>query len=488
MLGESGAGKSTLAFAALGMLPPAFRVLGGTVEFRGANILKLSERERRKLRGTHISLISQNPELALNPVRPIGSQVGEMVRVHTRRRWRECKELARDMLETVGISARLWGAYPHQLSGGQRQRVVIAQALVCGPSVLIADEPTTALDAKLQVEILELLKTLRDRRGLAVLFITHEPFLLRGINGRLLVMHRGRVVEEGPLERILQHPSHAYTQALVSAIPPMGHGRICPEQPPCPAILAGRNLAKCYLQGRHFVIKRKPVKALDCVSVSLFPGRTLAIVGESGAGKSTLARCLSGLELADSGDLIFDGNAIRPSSVKQMRRDVQMIFQGSAAAMNPSFTALEIVEEPLRIRSRAPGKQLRERALAIMAQVGLASSIGDRRSMELSGGQRQRLAIARALILESKLLILDEPFVGLDPCIQAEVIHLLLELQESLSLSYVFITHDLRLAAHLGHQIAVMKDGRIVEAGLVSEVLSQPRNPYTQALVRAAAG
>lgn len=485
-LGESGAGKTTLARALLRLLPLHCRVVSGSIQFRGTEILQASECELQTIRGAQISRVGQEPELALHPMIPVGEQVAEVIRAHSACKRRLLRKEAYSMLADVGLSDHhLYSAYPHQLSGGQRQRVVIAQALACKPQLLIADEPTSALDNVTQTEILDLLKRLRDRLQLALVFITHNPALLSGLAHRVMVMHAGRIVEEGAFEQIYWKPRHSFTRKLLKAIPPLQ-----PEIPRTPGtqlpLLEVRRLRKSYVRGGWRSSTKSHVIALEDVHLKISPNSTLALVGKSGSGKSTLGRCLARLEDPDSGEILWEGKDLLKLSRRELiplRRRIQLIFQHSATAMNPLLPATEIIGEPLRMQADVPPKERHERVLAIMEQVGLSSQWADRRPLELSGGQRQRLAIARALIMKPDLLILDEALAGLDLSTQAQIADLLRNLQASFSLSYLFISHDLRMAAHLASTIAVMKDGRIVDSRSVADLLSHPQEE-TRKLIR----
>ena len=479
LLGESGAGKTTLARALLGLYTPACRVVKGSVRFRGGEILHANERELQMIRGAQISLINQEPELALNPVISIGEQVAEVIRAHSAGKRRFCREEARTSLASAGLGdSWIYSAYPHQLSGGQRQRAAIAQALACKPALLVADEPTRALDNVIQAEILDLLKQWRDRFQLALVFITHNPALLSGLADRVAVLHAGRIVEEGAFEQIYWRPRHPFTKKLLDAIPPLREETsraLTNQQPP---LLEVRNLCKTYTRGGWRASTRSHVVALDNIHLKIPFCTTLALVGKSGSGKSTLGRCLARLEPSDSGEILWEGKnllKLSRSELTPVRRRIQLIFQHSATAMNPLLTAAEVVEEPLRVRGGTSKKERRQRALAAMEQVGLSSQWANRKPLQFSGGQKQRLAIARALILKPDLLILDEALTGLDPSTQAQIADLLRTLQASFSLSYLFISHDLRMAAHLANTIAVMQDGRIAECRSVAELFSSSK-------------
>ncbi len=477
LLGESGAGKTTLARALLRLLPSHCQPVSGSIRFCGVEILEATERELQKIRGAQMSFIGQEPELALNPVLTAGEQLAEVIQAHFTGKRRTHRDEARSMLDAVGLSRHFYSAYPHQLSGGQRQRVVIAQALACKPQLLIADEPTSALDNVTQAEILDLLKRLRDRLQLALILITHNPALLGGLADRVLVMQTGRIVEEGAFEQVCWKPRHSFTKKLLEAIPPLPIELPgAPEAVPSP-LLEVRRLHKSYVRGGWRSSTKSQVVALEDIHLKIAPGSTLALVGKSGSGKSTLGRCLARLEDPDSGEILWEGRNLLKLSRSELipvRRRIQLVFQHSATAMNPLLPAAEIIGEPLRVQGGFTKEERRERALAMMEQVGLSSQWADRRPLEFSGGQRQRLALARALILKPDLLILDEALAGLDLSTQARIADLLKDLQASLSLSYLFISHDLRMAAHLASMIAVIKDGRIVDLRSATELLSNP--------------
>jgi peptide/nickel transport system ATP-binding protein len=507
ILGESGAGKTTLAKALLRLLPPDCWQLKGSIRFRGSEILHANQRELRKVRGAQISLISQEPELALNPVMSLGKQADEVLRAHSSLDRRCRREEVDSILAAVGLPERhIARAYPHELSGGQRQRAAIALSLISKPSLLIADEPTSALDNLTQAAVLDLLKRIRDHFRLALLFITHNPALLNGLADRVLVMRGGRIIEAGALPQTFWEPNHPYTQELLKSIPPMPDQRQSPPEPliltaellkmdvgtdrsaarPLP-ILEVQHLRKQYLRGPWLSAKTR-VTALEDVNLSVWPRSTLALVGKSGAGKSTLGRCVALLEEADSGHIRFQGRdvlALRRNELAAIRRDIQFVFQQSATAMNPGFKASEVVAEPLRIEGSTSKNECRKQALASLEKVGIAARWADRPPLEFSGGQRQRIAIARALILKPKLLVLDEAFSGLDVCTQMQIADMLIDLQASQAVSYLFISHDLRMAAYLADTIAVIEHGRIVEIGSAAGLFSLSQRKETRELIDA---
>ncbi|HEY1212165.1 MAG TPA: ABC transporter ATP-binding protein, partial [Bryobacteraceae bacterium] len=434
VLGNSGAGKTTLARASLRLLSTTLRVRAGTVLFRGNDLLCARAHQLRQIRGAQISLIHQEPELVLNPVMRVGEQVVEVLRAHAKHEQRKLRAEAQAMLAGVGLPERdIYFAYPHQLSGGQRQRVVIAQALVSKPALLIADEPTSALDNVMQAAILDLLKDCKHRYGLAFIFITHNPALLSGIADRVMVINKGRIVESGTFDQICWEPSHPYTKELWRAIPQIAETRKRRTQTR-PALdveacsqagdfahaplLNIRHLKKSYSRDHFSVI------AVDGAKLQIPPCSRTALVGRSGCGKSTLAKCITRLVEPDSGEICFNGRNLLTLSGRELastRPKIQIVLQHSSVSINPRFTALQVVEEPLRIQQQFSKRERRCRAVAIMARLGIPPECAGRLPMELSGGQRQRLALARALILEPSLLILDEAVCGLDLPVQKEI-------------------------------------------------------------------
>ena len=497
VLGNSGAGKTTLARAFLRLLSTTLRVTGGTVLFCGNDLLCATAHQLRQIRGAQISLIHQEPELVLNPVIRVGEQVVEVLRAHAKHDQRKLRAEAQAMLAAVGLPDRdIYFAYPHQLSGGQRQRVVIAQALVAKPALLIADEPTSALDNVAQAAILDLLKDCKRRYGLAVLFITHNPPLLSGLADRVMVIHEGHIVESSTFDQVCWEPSHPYTKDLWRAIAPIAgmhkrrrEPRTASEMDLClhagdvaqTPLLNVRHLRKSYSRDDSSVV------AVDGVEFCIPHCSRTALVGRSGCGKSTLAKCITRLVEPDSGEIWFNGRnllALSRRELASMQSRIQIILQHSSVSINPRFTALQTVEEPLRIQQRFSKRERRSRALAIMARLGIPPEWAGRLPMELSGGQRQRLTLARALIQEPSLLILDEAVCGLDVPVQKEIADLLVELQRTFSLSYLYISHDLRMAAYLADDIAVMYKGRIVERASVDELFSRPQHPETDKLIR----
>lgn len=489
IVGESGSGKSVSSLSLLGLLPRgASRILSGTAMFGDRNLLKLPEEELREIRGKRISMIFQEPMTSLNPVLTVGRQMTEIVLAHDPKT-SNVEKSAIDMLDRVGLPdpTSMIKRYPHQLSGGQRQRVMIAMALINRPEILIADEPTTALDVTVQAQILDLMRELKNQFGTSMLLITHDMGVVAETADRVIVMKQGEKVEEKDVAQLFAAPEHGYTRALLAAVPRIGAPRPLPKSKesavarPVP-VAEARNLTKIFKSGG------REVKALDGVSFSIPPGETLALVGESGSGKSTAARAMLRLLEADAGQVLINGQDIRafgPQLLRRARREMQMIFQDPYGALDPRMRVDRLVAEPMRIHRIASGQELKDRTEALFLQVGLTADQMRRFPHEFSGGQRQRLCIARALGVEPKLIVADEPTSALDVSIQAQVIELMLELQQRLGLSYLFISHDLAVVEQMSHSIAVMLNGRIVETGPRDAVLTSPAHAYTRELLGA---
>lgn len=490
IVGESGSGKSMAANAIMRLLPPGVRVESGRILFEGRDLLSVSEAEMREIRGGRIAMVFQEPMTALNPLRTIGDQIGEMFRIHTRLGRREIEARVLALLEEVRIpdpaaSAR---AYPHELSGGQRQRAMIAMALALEPRVLIADEPTTALDVTTQAQILALIRDLQRRNGMAVLFITHDFGVVAEIADRVAVMQNGELVEEGPVRELLEAPRHPYTRQLLAAVPSL--------VPPAPKPVADapaltvKDLTKVFRTGGFLGRGVRVTRALDRVSLSLPKGATLGIVGESGSGKSTMARCIVRLLDPDEGTIRIgdvDVTAMSKRELRAERRRVQMVFQDPFASLNPRRRAGDLVAQG-PIAHGTPRKEALAKARELFALVGLDPASVDRYPHEFSGGQRQRIGLARALALEPEILVADEPVSALDVSVQAQVLQLLAGLKSRLGLSMLFVTHDLRVAAQICDLVAVMHDGRVVETGPAATVFTEPRHEYTRALIDAIPG
>jgi peptide/nickel transport system ATP-binding protein len=490
VVGESGSGKSMTANAIMRLLPAGVAIDGGRVLFGGQDLTKLSEAEMRAVRGAGIAMIFQEPMTALNPLRTIGDQIGEMFDIHSDLSKAEISARVLALLDEVRIpdpklAAR---AYPHELSGGQRQRAMIAMALALDPKVLIADEPTTALDVTTQAQILSLIKDLQRRKGTAVLFITHDFGVVAEIADRVAVMQHGLVVEQGPAEQVLERPQHAYTRQLIAAVPPL-------KAPPARAfsdetILSVAGVSKTFRTGGFLGRGVRVTHAVKDVTLSLPKGGTIGIVGESGSGKSTLARCIVRLIDPDTGVINLNGRDLAKLSREEMRREtrhIQMVFQDPFGSLNPRRKAGELVAQGPIVHGMDRTQAL-ARAKELFALVGLDPASTDRYPHEFSGGQRQRIGLARALALQPEVLVADEAVSALDVSVQAQVLRLLAELRQRLGLSIVFITHDLRVAAQVCDLVVVMKNGEVVEAGPIGEVFGAPRHAYTQALLASIPG
>ena len=580
ILGESGSGKTTLALSILGLLPQNSRV-SGSIRYRGRELVGLDEPQLREIRGAAISIVFQEPGLALHPTLRVGDQVADVVHAHRDLSQQRCREEAKSVLAQVRLQdvPRIYAAYPHQLSAGQRQRVAIAQALACRPSLLLADEPTAALDSTVQADILTLLSQLNEQLGIALVLISHNPSVLAKLVHQLFVMSAGYVIEQGAIDKILETPAHAYTRALLRPIrqPPRPDRRStgfrgqvtlpalqaswsehpsrgCPLKPyypeqmaicsepvphevdgtsriaggpscqtrstsdrgnegaPDPASIGSshrlrvlgttdhepkstsspktlitlRALSKRYEQRRWFSPATFVVQALDNVDLTLNEGATLALVGESGSGKSTLARCLALLEAPSGGEIWFEGTNLLQLTEPQLRvvrPRIQLIFQDPSTALNPRLKVADIIAEGLDIHRYGTKTERRDRALQLMEEVALSPLWRERLPLELSGGQRQRLAIARALALRPRVLILDEAFSGLDLPVQAQVVKLLLDLQKRWKLTYLFISHDLGLVGSIADEIAVLYQGRLVERASAEELFFAAQHPHTRALL-----
>ncbi|KVV34370.1 microcin ABC transporter ATP-binding protein [Burkholderia ubonensis] len=493
LVGESGSGKSVTALAILRLLRDA--EVSGTIRFAGQDLVAKSEREMRGLRGSDIAMIFQEPMTALNPLYTIGAQIGETIQLHDGVTAGEARKRAIALLARTGIAEpeRRVDSYPHQLSGGQRQRAMIAMALACRPRLLLADEPTTALDVTIRAQIVELLLELQreeaEKRGMAILLITHDLNLVRHFADRIAVMERGRLVESGAVERIFAAPEHPYTQRLLNSRPQRA---VVPVLPIAPVLLDARHVTVQFARRRPGLagwFKSVPVAAVSDVSVSVRQGETLGVVGESGSGKSTLAMALLGLQKTAHGEIEFQGRALssyRGREQAALRSNMQIVFQDPFSSLSPRHTIERIVGEGLELhRPDLSADARRAKSLAVLREVGLDRTVMHRYPHEFSGGQRQRIAIARALVLEPRILILDEPTSALDVSIQQQVLKLLANLQQKYNLGYLFISHDLDVIGAMAHRVAVMQDGAIVEAGEVADIFTKPSHPYTQKLLKA---
>jgi peptide/nickel transport system ATP-binding protein len=490
VIGESGSGKSMLAYAVMGLLPQGVAVTRGSIRVAGRELVGLPEAVLGTVRGAEIGMVFQEPMTSLNPVMRIGEQVAETFRVHGALSPAERMRQAVVLLDEVGLPnpAEIARSYPHELSGGQRQRVMIAMALALEPKLLIADEPTTALDVTTQAQILALIDGLRRRRGMGVLFITHDFGVVAEIADRVAVMQEGRLVEEGLADDVLAQPQHPYTRRLIAAVPSL--------TPPPPKALEGApiafdvaGLSKLY-RGRGLFGRGRAVQAADRVSFAIRRGETLGLVGESGSGKSTIGRCVLRLLEPDDGtirigDLRIDGLSQR--ALRPHRGRIQMVFQDPFASLNPRRRVGRIVAEG-PIAQGTPEREALARAGELLELVGLPAQAADRYPHEFSGGQRQRIGIARALAVEPDVLIADEPVSALDVSVQAQILALIRGLQERLGLAILFITHDLRVAAQVCDRIAVMQRGRIVELAETARLFAAPQDPYTRQLLAAVPG
>ncbi len=490
LVGESGSGKSVSALSILKLLPyPMASHPSGGIRFKGHELLGMSENDIRAIRGNDISIIFQEPMTSLNPLHTIGAQIGEILQLHNGLRGDKARVRVIELLTQVGIpdpETRL-GSYPHQLSGGQRQRVMIAMALANEPDLLIADEPTTALDVTVQAQILALLADIRQRLGMSLLFITHDLGIVRRIAERVCVMKNGEIVEQGPVEQVFTSPQHPYTKALLVAEPKPDPA---PPQPDAPVVMSTDDL-KVWFPIKRGLLRKTigHVKAVDGVSVKIRKGETLGVVGESGSGKTTLGLALLRL-ISSQGPIVFLGKDIQGLQFKQMRpfrRDMQIVFQDPFGALSPRMSVGDIIAEGLTVHQRALSDDEREaRVVKALVDVGLDPATRFRYPHEFSGGQRQRISIARAVVLEPNFVVLDEPTSALDMLFQAQMVDLLRELQRKRDLTYMFISHDLRVVASLASHLIVMRHGKVVEEGPAAELFKNPKSDYTRALFAAA--
>ncbi len=490
LVGESGSGKTVSGLSILKLLPyPAASHPSGEIFFKGKNLLVAEEEEMREIRGDQISIIFQEPMTSLNPLHTIGRQVGEVLKLHQGMSDEEASARVLELLQKVGIKdpEKRLGAYPHQLSGGQRQRVMIALALANEPDLLIADEPTTALDVTIQAQILELLKKLSDEMGMAMLLITHDLGIVRKMSNRVYVMRGGEIVENGSTKSVFANPQHEYTQHLLAAEP---KGEPPKTDHQAPVVMETENL-KVWFPIKKGLLRRTVdhVKAVDGLSLKLRKGQTLGVVGESGSGKTTLGLAILRL-ISSKGPISYLGKRIDGLTSRQMRplrKDMQIVFQDPYGALSPRLSVGQIIEEGLLIQEpELQYAERRERVGLALEEVGLEADAQDRYPHEFSGGQRQRIAIARAMVLEPKFVMLDEPTSALDMSVQAQIVDLLRDLQRKRDLTYLFISHDLRVVRALSNEVIVMRAGKVVEEGPAIEVFDNPKNDYTRALIAAA--
>ena len=488
LVGESGSGKSVTALSVLKLLPPS-AAFTGQILFKGKDLLTVLPAELRAVRGNDISMIFQEPMSSLNPVHTIERQIGEVLAIHRGLRTSAARARTLELLDAVGIpdpASRL-SSYPHQLSGGQRQRVMIAMALANEPDLLIADEPTTALDVTVQAQILTLLKSLQQRLGMAMLFITHDLGIVRKIADRVCVMTKGDIVETGPVAPLFDNPQHAYTKHLLAAEP---RGKPPASDPSAPSIVDVADL-RVWFPIKRGVLRRTVghIKAVDGIDLSIRRGETLGVVGESGSGKSTLGFALLRLIPSD-GRIVVLGNEVQSRSWKAMRplrADMQIVFQDPFGSLSPRLSVDRIIGEGLAVHMPKLSPQQRDdRVVKVLREVGLPPEARFRYPHEFSGGQRQRIAIARALVLEPKFVVLDEPTSALDVSIQAQVVDLLRDIQQRHGLTYLFISHDLKVVRALANQLIVMRNGKIVEQGAAIDIFAAPQSDYTKALMAAA--
>lgn len=528
IVGESGSGKSVSSMAIMGLLPKNGKVSGGKIFFHGipaeqfyqsgadvelkpVELTNLSERQLRWYRGSRISMVFQEPMTSLNPVQRCGAQVVEMLRLHQDVTYSEAKERVIELFKEVLLPRpeKIFNSYPHEISGGQKQRVMIAMALVCNPDLIIADEPTTALDVTVQKTILDLLRQLQQKHNIGIIFISHDLGVIGQIADDVAVMYKGEIVEQGPVEQILHHPQHPYTKGLLACRPPMEgrplhlhtvsdflEGKIdatnVQEEAPVAneeksVLLSAKDIEVVYTQQKNlFGRAKKSLTAVDHVTFDVFRGETLGLVGESGCGKTTLGRTLLRLIDSASGNIEYQGQRLDQLNQHQMRAlrpKMQIIFQDPYSSLNPRLTIGEAILEPLRLYNHISKKEAQARVLDLMQQVGLEASWYNRYPHEFSGGQRQRVCIARALILNPELVVCDESVSALDVSVQAQVLNLLNDLKRKYGYTYIFISHDLSVVRFLSDRIMVMQRGKIVESGTADDIYNHPQQEYTQNLI-----
>ena len=490
LVGESGSGKSVTALSILKLLPyPAASHPSGSVLFKGEELLDSDERDLRRVRGNDITMIFQEPMTSLNPLHTIERQIGEILQVHQGMGEHQARERTLELLQKVGIrdAEERLGAYPHQMSGGQRQRVMIAMALANNPELLIADEPTTALDVTVQAQILELLRDLQQEYGMAIVLITHDLGIVRNVSDKVCVMKQGEIVETGTTKALFAKPKHDYTRMLIEAEP---KGKPPEANAKAPVIIQTENLKVWFPIKKGFFRKTVGhVKACNDVSITVRAGQTLGVVGESGSGKTTLGLAMLRL-ISSQGQIVYMGDRIDGKSEKDMRplrRDMQVVFQDPYGSLSPRMSIRQIVEEGLLIQQPDLSYDQRtERVAKALEEVAVPAAAMDRYPHEFSGGQRQRIAIARAMVLEPKFVMLDEPTSALDMSVQAQIVDLLRKLQKDHDLAYLFISHDLKVVRALANEVVVMRNGVVVEQGPARQIFDKPQTDYTKALLAAA--
>ena len=490
LVGESGSGKSVSALSVLQLLPyPMARHPGGSIRFEGTELVGAPADRLRAVRGNDIAMIFQEPMTSLNPLHTVEKQINEVLFIHKGLSRSAARARTLELLQLVGLdnAERRLGAYPHELSGGQRQRVMIAMALANEPKLLIADEPTTALDVTIQAQILELLRGLQARFGMAMLFITHDLGIVRKMSSRVCVMQGGGIVEQGATAQIFENPQHEYTQHLLSAEP---SGKPLAPLPGAPQIMQADDL-KVWFPIKAGVLRRTVdhIRAVDGITVDIRQGQTVGVVGESGSGKTTLGLALLRL-ISSNGPIAFEGqriDSLSSASLRPLRRQMQIVFQDPYGSLSPRMSIAQIIEEGLKVHSLGDTPAERDDMIVqAMTEVGLDPATRNRYPHEFSGGQRQRVAIARAIVLKPRFVVLDEPTSALDRSVQAQIIDLLRDLQERHRLAYMFISHDLKVVRAISDQVIVMRSGKVVEQGPATQIFDSPREPYTRALMTAA--